>query len=282
MYLCLLQQGKEHGRKIQEGHKMRGLYYSDNFLFVVEWWEEESDKASYSLAVYRVNGNSDDITLLDHLDLETDECPGCPRVDRHSQRVFVPCHDNGVTVARMDGDSLVREGTLTCVSDAHSIDFMSSDVVYVCDRSISSVHVVDVRDDRITSTLEWPDTVWSDFSPTLAVLGDHVLVSSSVCYEHDTLVLYRHGTIEPVRVIPSPGGLWNVTAISTDHHHNFIVTGTNSKLYATETSLFVMGLSGELHHTLDDDSWNIVDCAFVDGKLWVGCENGDIVIRSLQ
>ncbi len=56
-----------------------------------------------------------------------------PRVEHLSQWVLIPCGFRGVTVARLDGDSLIRERTLTCVRHAVSVDVMPSDTVYVCD-----------------------------------------------------------------------------------------------------------------------------------------------------
>ena len=46
-----------------------------------------------------------------------------------------------MTVARLDGDRLVRERTLTCVRVAISVDVMSPDTVYLGDRDSRIVHV---------------------------------------------------------------------------------------------------------------------------------------------
>ncbi len=120
--------------------------------------EEESLRYNHSFAVYQVHHASGYITLLDRMDLGISVVVWsvCPRVDHHSRRVFVPCWGNGVVVAHLDGERLVRERTLNSVLYAESVDAMSPDTVYVCD---SRVHSVDINHDSITSTLEKPDTV---------------------------------------------------------------------------------------------------------------------------
>ncbi len=250
--------------------------YSDDSLYVVEGLQQLG-KASYSLAVYRVHSDSGDITWL-HSEtvLEMGYSPLflSPRMDRHSRRVFIPCPDNGVTVVHLDGDRLERESTLTCVKYAVSVDVMSPDTVYVGDKDSNSVRVVDITDDRITATLETPDTVGDEPPYSLAVLGDSVMV----CYGKCTLVIYRHGSCTPVRVIPHPRGLRDVTAISTDCRSNYIVTDYEIR------SVFIIDANGELCHTVniphtDSEPW---DCAVVNQQLWVGCNNGDIVIMSSQ
>ena len=265
-----------------------GLCYSEGCMYVVGE-PDESGRDSLSLTVYRVQSDSGHITQLDTLTLlGTDYWleSQCPRVDRHSRRVFVPCRGRGVTVALLDGDRLVVERTLTCVRVAVSVDVISSDAVYVGDRHSRSVHVVDVRNDCITSTLDKPDKV-KDLPPRcLAVLGDSVMV----VYGYNTLAVYRHGSPAPVRVILSHGGLREVSAVSTDCRSNFIVTDRNTR------SVFIIDINGELHHTVntdtdsdtdrDTDSWTRDnrpwDCAVVNRHLWVGCVNGDIVIMSSE
>ncbi len=197
-------------------------------------------------------------------------------MDRHSRRVFVPCYDSGVTVARLDGDRLVSERTLTCVEWAISVDVMSPDTVYVGDSK--RVHVVSVTDDRKLSTLDKPDTARGESLHSLAVLGDSVMV----CYGPSTLVVYRHGSPAPVRVIPHPGGLEWVTAVSTDCRSNYIVTDIMTR------SVFIIDSDGKLRHRVnipdtDSDTYSEpMDCAVVNRQLWVGCYNGDIVIMSSQ
>ncbi len=238
----------------------------------------ESGRDSYILAVYRIQRDSGDITLMDKLKLGTGEWPlyVCPRVDRHSRRVFIPCSGSGVTVAHLDGDRLAREKILTCVGAPMCVDVMSPDTVYVGGGSSGSVHVVDVRDDRITMTLEKPDTVSDKWPRSLAVLGKSVMVSYGD-YPDATLVVYRHDGASPVSVIPQPEGLKAVTAVTTDCHSKFLVTDSQTK------SVFVMDVRRNIRHKLNiDTNRDIVDCVVVNRQLWVGCHNGDIVIMSGQ
>ncbi len=259
---------------LQAGYTLRGLYYSDGCLYVQEGQRESG---RYNLTVHSVQSDSGHIIWLDTLTgLGEVGWPWslCPRVDHHSRRVFVPRLTSGVTVARLDGDRLVRERTLTCVRFAISVDVMSPDTVYVGDYDSRSVHVVNITADRIISTLDKPDTMRGKVPLSLAVLGDSVMV----CYGRSTLVVYRHGSPAPVRVIPRPGGLEEVTAVSTDCRSNYIVTD-----YLT-SSVFIVDADCELRHAVNiphTDS-EPQDCAVVNRQPWVGCGNGDIVIMSSQ
>ncbi len=265
-------------RKLQAGCGLKGLCYRDDgWLYVGERWEVEpprSHRASYSLALYRVQGDRGDATLIDRLELGVTELllwSVCPRVESQSRQVFVPCRDSGVTVARLDGDRLVREKILRCVRDAVCVDAMSPDTVYVCDGD-TGVHVVDVVNDKIASTLEKPRKVMGD-SHRLAVLGDNVMVN----YSGGFLVVYSHGSPAPVRVIAYPGGLKSGSAVSTDCQRYFLATD-----WSTD-SVFVMDVSGNLCHRvhINPDS-ETRDCAVVNRQLWVLCGNGDVVIMSSQ
>ncbi len=262
-------------RMIQAGYWLLGLCYSDGYLYAGEGRRVAPVTYSYSLAVYRVDYESGDIILLNRLELMSSVTPQCPRVEHHSQQVFVPCRESGVTVARLDGNRLVRERTLTCVSKAVSVGVMSPDTVYVCDEDTSSVCVVDVRDDRITSTLERLDTVKGEWPRSVAVLSDSVMVGYTL---DGPLVMYHHGSPAPVRVIHRLAGLQNVTSISTFQHH-FLVTDWKTKC------VFVIDVNGKLHHTvkISTDTTDIRDCTAVHRQLWVGCgqsEDGDVVIMS--
>ncbi len=172
-----------------------------------------------------------------------------------------------------------RERTLTCVGYAISVDVMSPDTVYVGELDSGSVHVVSITADRKTATLEKPDTVRDEPPLSLAVLGDSVMVGYGV----STLVIYRHSSPAPVRVIPHPAGLERVTAVSTDCHSNYIVTDSETR------SIFMIDADGNLCHTVNiphadsDADSRPQDCAVVNRQLWVGCDdlyNGDIVIMS--
>ncbi len=92
---------------------------------------------SVTLAVYMVHSDTENIELIDSIELGLIKglllWSVSPRVEHPSQRVFIPCGFRGVTVARLDGDRLLKERTLICVRHAVSVDILSSDTVYVCD-----------------------------------------------------------------------------------------------------------------------------------------------------
>ena len=246
-----------------------GLCYSEGFLYVLRCQE-----FSLNLTVHSVQPDSAHITELDTLTVLLEKrylAPSLrPRMDHHSRRVFIPCLDSGVTVARLDGDRLVTERTLTCIRRALSVDVMSPDTVYVGDSDSRSVHVVNVIANRITSTLMKPDTLRDQPPYSLAVLGDSVMVG----YSGSNLVIYRHGSPAPVRVIPRPGGLMEVSAISTDYHSNFIVTGGNT------SSMFIIDSAGNLHHTIKHTASMPEDCVVVNGQLWVSDFYGIVIMSS--
>ncbi len=259
------------GRKrvTQARYFLFGLCYSGGCLYVVEA-HQKSLPLTLRLAVFRVHSDSEDITRLDTLrGLGKGVWCAPPVVDHHSRRVFVPCDRNGVTVAHLDGDRLVRERTLTCVRDAGSVDVMSRDTVYI--GGTNSVHVVDAINDRITLTLEKPNSVRDKLPCSLAVLGDSVMV----CYAaQPPLVVYRHGSPTPVRVIPRPVEMKWVTFVSTDCHSNFILTDHHTK------TIFVLNVSGELCHTVKTGTDSLMGCTVVKRQLWLGGRGGDIVIMS--
>ena len=264
-------------RKItQEGYGLVGLSYSNDCLYVLEQRHIEAHRFSFSLAVYQVHGDSGDITLVERLELGMGVFwPACPRIENHSKRVFIPCENSGVTVARLDSDRLVREKTLTCASNATSVDAVSPDTIYVCDVGRRSVLVVDVRDDSITSMLNKPDKTRS-IPYKLAVLGDCVMVS----YDSGTLTIYRHGSPDCLKVIPWNEGVLGGSILSTDCQHNFLEIKPQIK----SQSVYVRDVSGNLRHTVnfDSDDSHPVCCAVVNRQLWVGCQDGDIVIMTSQ
>ncbi len=268
-------------RVTQAGYESRvdGLCYREDCLYVLKVREESASVINYNLIVYSVESDSGHIARLDTLTVQEDTgwtWHMHPRMDHHSHRVFIPCFEKGVIVARLDGDRLVIERSLTCVKDPITVDVMTPDTVYVGDRDSNRVHVVDIRDDRITATLDKPDTVHQRDSPImLAVLGDSVMVY--YYFIENTLVVYRHGSPTPVKVIPPPGGLKGVTAINTDFHSNYMVTyGGDPK------SVIIIDSNGVLRHTINIPFTDIQDCAVVNRQLWVLCHNGDIAIMASQ
>ncbi len=221
-YRRLLERGS---KKTREGYRLLGMCYNDACLYTVEGLHVESGRYSCCLVVYQLQSDTGNISLLDEFDLGIIgwlQWPVCPRTEYHTQRVFVPNPDSGVTVARLDGGRLLREKTLTCVKGCYSVEVMPLDTVYVCHSDSHNVSVVGVRHDSITSTLERPGSVGDKDPFSLAVLGESVLVGYTD-YNGRALVLYRHGSPAPVRVIPRPREMEGLAAISTDCWRHFLV-----------------------------------------------------------
>ncbi len=258
-------------RKITEpGHWLCHLCYSDGCLYTLQQ-PVQPDRQNVILAVYHVRRDSADITLLDTLELGLPLAMCHCRVERHSRRVFIPRRKRGVTVIRFSGDKLVTERTLTCVKRADSVDVMSPNTIYV---GSDGVYVVDVRNDRITSTLELP-TKGIGTLFRLALLGDIVMVADNDA----TAVLYHHGSPVPVKVVTFPSGVMRyLPAISTDFHRHFLVADSRT------SSVHVLDINGNLRHTVESVyaatmPWR---CAVVNRQLWLGFSSGDIVIMSSQ
>ncbi len=225
------------------------------------------------LVAYQVHCDSGGITLLDKLELGLTEGIHqsiLPRLEHHSQRVFIP-GDSGVTVDHLDWGRLVKERTLTCVRYAVSVDIMSPDTVYVSNGS--DVSAVDVTNDSVMWTLEQPSTMIHHPPYCLAVLGDNVMVGLF----HGTPVMYLHDCPIPDRARPQIWGLGCPYTISTERKHHFLITDS------TSNAVYVVDASGTLLHRVDiDTTSSTVDCAVVNKQLWVGCKSGDIVIMSTE
>ena len=243
--------------------------------------QENENESRFSLVLYQVHSDSWD--MLDRLDLGVGNLlTVCPRVHCRRRRVlvFVP-FQNRVTAVRIERDRLVIERTLNCVQDAVRVDAKSLNTVYVSDRSSCCVHVVDVENDRITSTLHKPDTVTDGWPLGLAVLGDSVMVGYYGRLRK--IFIYRHGSLAHVKEIPFPAGLTAMTAISTDRQRHFLVTDMEADM--TTRAVYVMDVRGDYRHEVkvnNDSIIRIQDCAVVNRQLWVGLWDGYIVIMSSQ
>ena len=243
-------------------------YYSGR-LYTVERRKEDGSYRD-RLAVYSVS-DQDTVTLLDTLDLEGRARH--PRVDRQSGRVYIPCGSRGVCVVRYDGSKLVPVTTLRCVGRAASLAVVSTNTLYVSDRDSETVCLVDVTQDRVTARLPPPREVSGEWPYSIAVLGDTVLV----VYTGITLFIYRHGVPTQGKPIPRLQGRKYVIGLITDHHSSFLVCDRVSR------TVFVLDISGTLTHTIPIPGDRIpLDCTVVEGQLWVGCFNGDIIVMSSQ
>ncbi len=253
---------------------LRGFCFFEGKIFVV--FAPDSGVDGCSIGVYRARfheGVGAIITHLDSMALAVD-CRAyvrCPHVNRHNSRVFIPCKDDGVLVARLEADSLVRENTLTCVNKPHDMAVISPNMVYISDWDSDTVKVVDVTRDVITTTLKKPDEARYKRPFRLAALGDSIMVT----YDGPILVVYHHDNIDPIRVIHTPEGLQNVSSISTDGRDHFLLTDCETR------SLFVVNVKGTFKRriNINTDSKTLA-CAVVGRQLWVGCSNGDLIFMS--
>ncbi len=262
------------------------MFYSGDRLYVVE---KETIREKFShpneairqtfvsrLVVYQVKNGT--MKLIDRMEVQRwDMLPSLPVcVDRHSQRIFVSRGMSGIIVARLDQNQLIAEEILRCVHYAICVDVVSPGTLYVCDRSTNSkgVHIVDIRSDRIIETLETASAVQGQMPWSVAVVGDSVVVGYS-----NTLVIYHHGNVSPVKVI-SHHGIQNTHIIGKDNHGHILLA---SWLH-TDKPIHVVDAGGNLIHSINhpkiDPGSGARSCAVVNGQLWLGCFNGEIIILS--
>ncbi len=251
------------------------------------------------LAVYQLNSVSGSLILMDSMEVERNQ-PSLflvvilgghfrsPSIDRHSHRVFLPVRD-GVLVARLEGDKLVKERILHSGNDVYDLVVIPLHTLYVSDWHSGAVSIIDGIHDTVTATLKTPVLTRPGMIPYhLAVQGDNVVVfygedmiaalkSKSVISGYFSVVVYRHGSLTPIRILHSPDSPAEVllpylfTADSEGHvllikKKSVIVINTN-----------VCRISQEINVNTDSA---ISGCTVVNRQLWVGCKNGDIVIMS--
>ena len=251
--------------RIQRGERLEGLCYYNERLYTVEGRD-----GSYRLCMYQVTGEG--LTLLDTVRVENG---WYPRADGHSQQVYIPRGDsNGVSVVSWEGPKLTRQRTLRCVGECQSVGVMSPHRLYACDLSSGSVSVVRVTDDTVRDKLR---KHWKlrDKKPSItAVLGNRILVIYQL-YGHSKLVVYENGLSNHGTLVSWPAGLQSVCGISSDGVSRFLVCDGVSK------AVFILDMRGKLCDKIYIDTDSVVwDCTAEDGKLWVGCHNGDIVVMS--
>ncbi len=224
----------------------------------------------YGVCMYQVSGQG--LTLLDTATVKSGA--RLPRVDGHSQQVYVPRYPSrGVSVVSWEDNRLTPQATLECVGECHSVGVMSPHTLCACDGGSESVNVVSVTDDTVTARLSKPEEVRDKEPYKTAVLGDSVLVA----YQDDNLVVYDNGVSSPGTMVTWPAGLRSLAmyGMSSDGVSRFLV--------CEEKAVFTLDVNGRLCDKInidtDSQAW---DCTVVDGKLLVGCYNGDIVVLSPQ
>lgn len=261
------------------GDTVQGMCFLNGRLYTLEGIaEEQEDEDDYPVYRYRLavytGINEDNLILLDTLELEDQFAePVHPRGDHHTRQVYIPgTYD--VCVFRLDGSSLIRVRSLRCVKCPRYMAVFSADALYVCDHDSTTICLVDVNQDRVTSRLHAPPELNGLYNAPnhIAVLGDTILVS----YSYDRMVIYRHGIPTPGKLIYQIPGLQSMNSLSTDNHLSFLVTHPES------STVSVLDLSGKLIHTIVIPSYIPRDCTVVGAQLWVGCASGHIIVMSPQ
>ncbi len=273
--LCGLKETRRH--RIPSGNVLEGLCHSDEKMFTVEW---KSGTIYPRLCMYLVQKNN--MKLLGKMELlgkgewlSGKICSLKPCIERHSQRIFVACVDGGVIVARFDGRKLIQEKVLRGVKSAVNMVVISPDTICVVHNDGSKYHAnyVNIESGKIITSLAMPKPeafqTQTSAGERLAVYGDSVIIF----IPEDQILVYR----EDGRTtrLPWPEGLSKVSSIRTDKHGHILVTDPANNI------VFVLDSSGRVHARVEiQTDGEIQDCAVIDGQLWVGCYNGEIIIMS--
>ncbi len=255
---------RETGRhRIQWGEWLCGLcsHPGDAMtLFTVEWRLTER-----RLCVYQVTGQS--FTLLDTAILLCTS--SYPRADGHTQQVYIPNNSGGVSVVSLEDNRLKTQPSLASVGECYSVGVLSPHTLCACDPG--GVSVVRVTDDTVTAKLEKPVSARDKRAYKVAVLGNIILA----CYENRNLVVYENGVSSPCTVVTWLEGLQSVQNISSDGVSRFLICEGENK------AVSILDVHRKLCDKINIDTDSTVeDCTVGDGKLWVGCLNGDIVVMS--
>ncbi len=256
---------RETGRyKIQCGEEMYGLCFHGHRLFSIEIRD-----SSAHLCMYEVTGQG--LTLLDTM--RTRKILSCPCVDGHTQQVYVPGGlYQGVLIFSWEDNRLTTPTTLTCVGICFSVGVLSPHTLCACDWHSGNVKVVRVTNDTVTATLMKPAEVADTKPLATAVLGSSFLV----WYGERNLVVYENGVSSPGTMVAWPAGLQSVS-MSSDGVSRFLICDHTSK------AVFILDVNGKLCDNVNINTTSKPkECGVGDGKLWVGCENGDIVVMSPQ
>ncbi len=152
---------------------------------------------------------------------------------------------------------------------------MSPYMLLACDGRSRTVRVVSVTDKTITATLKKPEEVRFETPNQLAVTGNTILVMYGRYLSGDhNLVVYENGVDSPGTIIDWPVGLQTVSDISPGGETSFLICDSSN-------AVFILDISDNLCEkiNIDTDS-EIYGCTVVDGKLWAGSWNGDIIVLS--
>ncbi len=261
--------------KTQWGEFIFGLCFCNHRLFIVEGRsEKERLDPLCRLCMYSVT--SQGITLLDTVLLE--KIGLFPRVNDHTRQVYVVSGvGQGISVFSWEDNRLTPQPSLTCVGKCCSVGVLGPQLLCVCEQGSGKVNIIRATDDTVTDTLRKPTEV-GDKGPVLtAVLGKAILVRYSDIRE-SRLVIYENGVTSNGTTVTIPERrMMQVGGMSSDGVSRFLVCDPENK------AVLIRDVSGTLCDNINIDTDSVVgDCTVGDGKLWVGCCNGDIVVMSPQ
>ncbi len=254
-------------RRIKAGVSLVGMCCTNNKLYTVE----RLPNKSCILTLYLVDSTAS-LILLDSLDLNCNMA-WRPRSGQNDMFVYVPIEKTGVLIARRRENRVVKDKMLKCVTDPSSVAEVSPGRLYVCDWETEAVYLVDTAMDRTLVKLQKPLEIEGKAPYHLAVLKETVLVRYA---GDDSLVVYRHDeNYAQGKLVSSPKGLRSVRGITTDNRYQFLLTDQWAH------AVFVIDQSGKYKYTINipgkGKPW---DCVLRGTQLWVGCDNGDIVVMA--
>ena len=180
---------------------------------------------------------------------------------------------------KWDESKLLLHGTLMCVRWCRDLAVVCAHTLCVGDAEGKCFAVVDVKEDKITATLDKPHFVREKSPHNVAVLGNAILTAyKNYGDEFPILVLYENGVSSPGTRIPCPEGLQSLSAISSNS-----VLSRFLMLDGKRHVVYVLDVDGSLCHTVevDTDEW-LNHSTVGDGeqakKLFVGCSRADRII----
>ncbi len=186
----------------------------------------------------------------------------CPRLDGQTQRVYVPCLEDGVRIFRYVNNELVAVGTLRCMEEAVFLAVHSTDVLVVTGEffQFRDICLVNVSTDTVIRALVRPIEAWFNSPHHVSVLGNTVLA----CDGDNTLVTTPCDNSSTGQVVPTPDGLNKVHCIHTDYHSSFLVMDWASH------AVFVLDMAGKLRRRIPTYIGDLQDCAVVQSQPWLG------------
>ncbi len=141
----------------------------------------------------------------------------------------------------------------------------------ICVGDWENVSVVNTTNDTVISRLSITRDAGGQDPRDIAIVGDAILVH----FHGPRLLLYGNGVTSHAKLVLCPPGLKSVSALSADGVSSFFVCdGSNN-------TVFVLDTTGKLCRKIKINTESrIRDCAIGDNKLWVACDNGDVVVMS--